>query len=79
VACMKQQLVKLRGAGNPWCWAVSKIIDVSFKIPPSIPGRWLPSGDASNGEVAREWVQTAQVQAWLARVLEDLGGEHPVG
>ena len=30
------------------------------------------------GEVAREWVQTAQVQAWLARVLEDLGGEHPV-
>ena len=30
------------------------------------------------GEVAHEWVQTAQVQAWLARVLEDLGGEHPV-
>ena len=29
-------------------------------------------------EVAREWVQTAHVQAWLARVLEDLGGEHPV-
>ena len=30
------------------------------------------------GEVAREWVHTAHVQAWLARVLEDLGGEHPV-
>ena len=30
------------------------------------------------GEVAREWVQSAHVQAWLARVLEDLGGEHPV-
>ena len=30
-------------------------------------------------EVAREWVHSAQVQAWLARVLEDLGGEHPVG
>jgi len=30
------------------------------------------------GEVAHEWVQTAHVQAWLARVLEDLGGEHPV-
>ena len=29
-------------------------------------------------EVASEWVQTAQVQAWLARVLGDLGGEHPV-
>ena len=29
-------------------------------------------------EVAREWVQTAQVHSWLARVLEDLGGEHPV-
>ena len=29
-------------------------------------------------EVAREWVQNAQVHAWLARVLEDLGGEHPV-
>jgi len=26
-------------------------------------------------EVAREWVQTAQVQTWLARVLQDLGGE----
>ena len=30
------------------------------------------------GEVAREWVQSAQVHSWLARVLEDLGGEHPV-
>ena len=30
------------------------------------------------GEVAREWVQTAHVQAWLTRVLKDLGGEHPV-
>ena len=29
-------------------------------------------------EVAREWVQSAQVHSWLARVLEDLGGEHPV-
>jgi len=29
-------------------------------------------------EVAREWVQNAQVQAWLARVLEELGSEHPV-
>jgi len=29
-------------------------------------------------EVAREWVQTAHVHAWLVRVLEDLGGEHPV-
>ena len=29
-------------------------------------------------EVAREWVQTAEVQAWLARVLGDLSGEHPV-
>ena len=29
-------------------------------------------------EVAREWVQNGQVQALLARVLEDLGGEHPV-
>ena len=29
-------------------------------------------------ELAREWVQNGQVQAWLARVLEDLGGEHPV-
>ena len=29
-------------------------------------------------EVAREWVQNAQVHSWLARVLEDLGGEHPV-
>ena len=28
--------------------------------------------------LAREWVQNAQVQAWLARVLEDRGGEHPV-
>jgi hypothetical protein len=26
-------------------------------------------------EVAREWVQNAQVHSWLARVLEDLGGE----
>jgi len=26
-------------------------------------------------EVAREWVQSAQVHSWLARVLEDLGGE----
>ena len=30
------------------------------------------------GEVAREWVQNADVQAWLTPVLEDLGGEHPV-
>ena len=44
---MKQQLANLRGAGKTWCWGASKIIDVSFKIPPSIPGRWLPSGDAS--------------------------------
>ena len=44
---MKQQLAKLRGAGNPGCWGESKIIDVSFEIPPSIPGRWLCSGDAS--------------------------------
>jgi hypothetical protein len=29
-------------------------------------------------EVAREWVQSALVHSWLARVLEDLGGEHPV-
>ena len=26
-------------------------------------------------EVAREWVQNAQVHAWLPRVLQDLGGE----
>ena len=30
-------------------------------------------------EVAREWVQTAQVQTWLARVIQDLGGERLVG
>jgi len=28
-------------------------------------------------EVAREWIHNGQVRAWLARVLEDLGGEHP--
>ena len=56
----------------------STIIDVSFEIPPSIPGRWLCSGLRPFTEVAREWVQNGQVQALLARVLEDLGGEHPV-
>ena len=76
---MKQQLANLRGAGNPGRWAVSKIIDVSFKIPPSIPGRWLPSGDASilrGGP--RVGSNRVHVQAWLTPVLEDLGGEHPV-
>ena len=79
VACMKQQLAKLRGAGKPGCWGRKQDHKLYFQDTPVYP-RQVASTVAMSAfiEVAREWVQSAQVHSWLARVLEDLGGEHPV-
>ena len=79
VACMEQQPAKMRGAAPAGLGSHRQITDCTFKIPPSIPGRWLPSGDASilrGGP--RVGSNRVHVQAWLTPVLEDLGGEHPV-
>jgi len=67
---------------DPGAGGAIKIIDGYFKMPPSIPGRLLCRGDAAihrGGQRVGSIVQNAQVQApWLACVLQDRGGEHPV-
>ena len=79
VACMKQQLAKLRVAGKTWCCGESKIIETFLSRYPRLsPAGGFAVAMPPYGEVAREWVQTAQVQTWLARVLQDLGGERLV-
>jgi len=80
VACMKQQLAILRGAGPAGGGVGPRDHKLYFQDTPVYP-RQVTSTVAMPAfiEVAREWVQNAQMHAWLARVLEDLGGEHPVG
>jgi len=80
VACMKQQLAKLRGAFPAGGGEGPRDHKLYFQDTPVYP-RQVASTVAMSAfiEVAREWVQSAQVHSWLARVLEDLGGEHPVG
>ena len=77
---MKQQLAKLRGAFPAGGGEGPRDHKLYFQDTHVYP-RQVASTVAMSAfiEVAREWVQNAQVHSWLARVLEDLGGEHPVG
>ena len=76
---MKQQLAKLCGAAPAGLEVAPLDHRLYFQDTPVYP-RQVTSTVAMPAfiEVAREWVQNAQMHAWLARVLEDLGGEHPV-